>query len=83
MKDVKRAFDLLTESEREAALKNIIGFYLSDRGEEIGVVAAGEILDVTLESVTPKIYNRAVEDTKEAFKQHAADFEFALGVLKK
>lgn len=83
MSGISRGVNALSAESRARALKAIIAFFQDERGEEIGVIAAEEVLDFFLQDVAPEIYNRAVEDAKEAWRQNAEDGELALELLKK
>lgn len=81
---MKRNWDVLSEAQRQESLEALIDFFATERGEEIGIVAAGEILDVFLESTGKKIYNRAIEDTKKFLSERWEALEFDLeATLKK
>jgi len=56
---------LLTDKERQTAVRDIMAFFATERDEEIGVIAAEEFLDMVLESIAPTVYNRAVDESKD------------------
>lgn len=64
MSENKRAWDFLNEDQRRTFVKEIIGYFATERNEEIGVVAAENILDFFLQNAGNTIYNRAIEDVK-------------------
>jgi uncharacterized protein (DUF2164 family) len=53
---VKRRLDL-TEEQKAPAVAAIRKHFREERGEEIGELAAGMLLDVVLDNVSPQIYN--------------------------
>jgi uncharacterized protein (DUF2164 family) len=69
MTQVKRSWDILTEQERKTAIEEIISFFYSERNEEIGVIAAENILDFFLQQVGTQLYNKGVDDTKDFVKK--------------
>lgn len=73
----------LTEEERKKLLDSIIAFFLDERDEEIGLVAATNVLDFIEAEVAPTIYNRAVEDVSTSLKEHFEEVQFKLQELKK
>lgn len=83
MTEILRGVNTLSAESRARALKAIIAFFQDERGEEIGVIAAEEALDFFLQDIAPEIYNRAVDDAREACRQNAEDGELALELLKK
>lgn len=80
---MKRGHDLLSEEDRDKALKEIISYFDSERGEEIGVVAAGSILDFFTQTVGGAIYNKAIEDAKKLGQKQAEGLDFELDLLRK
>ncbi len=83
MVQVKRDWDMLTDEERKDAVDEIISFYSNERGEEIGVIAAGNLLDMFLQQVGMKLYNKGVEDTKELVKKKLEEVEMDIEVALK
>lgn len=68
MLSTKKPWDLLTEEQRNSAIKDIIDFYQTELDEEIGIIAAGELLDMFLQTSGIFLYNKGVEDSKELLK---------------
>ena len=58
-------WDTLTDAERQRCTNTIIGFFSKEWDQEIGIIAAEELLDNTMESAFASIYNRGVADAKE------------------
>ncbi|MFB5067442.1 MAG: DUF2164 domain-containing protein [Candidatus Wallacebacter cryptica] len=55
----------LTMEERKQLIKSVQGFFLTERDQEIGELAAILIIDFMIEQLGPLYYNRGIED---AFK---------------
>lgn len=68
MNEVKRTWEVLKDKERQEAIEAIIAHFLDERGEKIGVVAAGNLLDIILQKIGPAIYNHALDDTRNALE---------------
>lgn len=81
MKDVKRKWDLLTKERRESLIKEVITYFKVERDQEIGVLAAEDILDFFLEALGKDIYNRAINDSKATVKQSFDNLEVDLDLL--
>lgn len=77
----KRKFDFESEEKRIAFLKEIIAFFLDERGEEIGFVAAEKVLDFFIETLAEDIYKKAIVDTKLLLKEKIGDLEVELDLL--
>jgi uncharacterized protein (DUF2164 family) len=78
MTNVKRSWEILDENEKSAAINEIISFFRNERGEEIGVIAAGNILDLFLQKVGLTLYNKGVDDAKDFLKKRFEESEIDL-----
>ncbi len=76
----KNKFDLTPEA-REKYINEIIGFFQTVRGEKIGIISAGEILDFILDLVGPEIYKKGATDAKKLLKQKLLDLEIEIDSL--
>ena len=81
MNDIKRKWDLIPKEKRESCLKEIITFFKTERDEEIGVIAAEDILNFFLENIGTDIYNKGVAEAKETLKKRFDDLELDLELL--
>jgi len=81
MKPIKRKWDVLTKERRESLIKEIITYFKTKRDEELGILAAEDILDFFLENLHKDIYNKAVEDSKVTIKQNFDNLEIDLDLL--
>ncbi|MDH5533258.1 MAG: DUF2164 family protein [Candidatus Pacebacteria bacterium] len=71
----KKPISLLTKEQRQAAIDEIIFFFANQRDEQIGIIAAQDILDMFLENISKAVYNRGVDDTKELIKERMLELE--------
>lgn len=78
MTNIKRSWDILDEKEKTTAIDEIISFFRNERNEEIGVIAAGDILDLFLEKVGMTLYNKGIDATKEFLKKRFEENEIDL-----
>ena len=83
MPEVNRGLGLLAEEARDRCIKEIISYFHSERNEEIGVIAAGDILDFFLQSLGPDIYNKALDDAKKSFQNKLEGWDFEVDLLKR
>jgi uncharacterized protein (DUF2164 family) len=81
MQPIKRKWDVLSKEQREALIKKVIAYFKTERDEELGVIAAEDILDFFLESLHKDIYNKAIEDSKTTIKQSFDNLEIDLDLL--
>jgi uncharacterized protein (DUF2164 family) len=63
MKNDKSKLSLISDEKKRGAVEAIIAFYKRERDEEIGVIAAEEILDLVIDLVGREIFNKGVDET--------------------
>ena len=81
MKNVKKKWDLLSKEKREGVIKRIITYFKNEKNQEIGILAAEEMLDFFLEELVEDIYNKAIDDSKKVIKQNFDNLEIDLDLL--
>lgn len=59
----------LSEKQRAEAINRIISFFLDERDEEIGIIAATEILEFFESEVAPFVYRNAINDSKKLVEE--------------
>lgn len=69
MPKAKRKWDILSEEQRKKTIDDIISFFQTERDEEIGIIAAENILDFFLQNTGAQIYNKGLEDAKDFVKE--------------
>jgi len=65
----------LSEEQKKNILEEIHGFYLDERGEDIGMIQQSQILDLFLEHLAPIVYNKALDDAKQWHRQQMDNLE--------
>ena len=71
----------ISDEKRPTYTKQIISFFQNERNEEIGIVAAEDLLHFFLEIVGKDIYKKSITDSKKLLKQRIEDFEMELDLL--
>ena len=66
----------LSKEDRQQLIASIERYFLQERDEKIGNVAAGALLGFFLEELGPLAYNRAVADVQEKMAARVADLDF-------
>ena len=74
-------FQFKSDEAKQAYLSEIVGFFQDERGEEIGLIAAEQILDFFVDTLGNEIYKKAIGDSKKLIKERIADLEVELGLL--
>jgi uncharacterized protein (DUF2164 family) len=82
MTEIKRKWGILSEDQRANRIKEIISFFKVEREEVLGVVAAGEILDFFLQTVSQDVYAKATDDVRKLLEERFKDIEIDLDVLR-
>jgi len=83
MAEIKRKWDLISKERRAELIREIITYFKNERDEEIGVLAAEDILDFFLENLGKDLYTRGVNDSKALIKQNFENLEIDLDLLLK
>ena len=81
--EVNSGLVTISKKDRDALIKSIIYYFSTERSEEIGVIAAGNLLDFFEEKIAPVIYNQEVEDSKHLIKKELEELDFELDLLRK
>lgn len=68
----------LPEETRKELVSSIVGFFMDERGEEIGGLQASILLDFVLKEVGPSIYNQGVKDAQAMIQSSVADLDLTL-----
>ncbi len=81
MKEIKRKWDILPKAKRKSLIEEIITFFKQERDENLGIIAAEDILDFFLQNMAEDIYNKGIEDSKKLLKERFEDLELDLDLL--
>jgi len=81
MNDIKRKWDILPKAKRKACIDEIIAFFSQERDEEIGIIAAEDVLDFFLQEIGTDIYNKGVEDSRELLRNQFENLDINLDLL--
>lgn len=77
----KEPLDLLGKERRQTLIKEIITYFKVEREEEIGVIAAEEVLDFFMEGLGKDLYNKGLKDAKALVKNSMENMEVDLDLL--
>lgn len=67
--------ELLSTDQKQIAINEIIDFFSTQRDQEIGIIAAGDILDLFLQTSAISIYNKGVEDAQKIVKEKLTELD--------
>ena len=73
----------LNDEQKKHLISEIEAFYLDVRGEEIGIIEEEQILELFCEHMAPIIYNKALDDIQNWYKQQMENLSSDYYVLYK
>ncbi|MFO6495684.1 MULTISPECIES: DUF2164 domain-containing protein [Bacillus] len=73
----------LTQEEKQAMMNEIKRFYLEERGEDVGDIAAIQTFEFIKEKLGPYFYNQALKDSRKVVEEKAAAIEEELFALER
>ena len=79
--DARGLSERIDGARRRALARELRAWLREERGEEVGELAAGFLLDYVLDLAGPDLYNGALADAARAFREHAAIVEADLAAL--
>jgi uncharacterized protein (DUF2164 family) len=71
----------ISEESRAKCINEIVTFFKNERDEDIGIIAAGQVLDFFLQAIGEDIYKKAVGDCKKLIREKLEDLEVDLDIL--
>jgi uncharacterized protein (DUF2164 family) len=69
--------------QKEQLIANIKAYFLEERSEEIGNIAAEALLDYMITEIGPLIYNQAIGDSRKLINEKMQAVEDDLYALEK
>ena len=79
---MKEQFSLLSEEQKRKVINDIIAYFQDERGEEVGVIAAENLLDALSENLCKPIYNKGIYDATKLVEEKFSDLKMELDSLK-
>lgn len=76
-------WSILSPERRKSCIDALIAHFEIERDEQIGEIAAEQILDLILDQVYPEIYNKAVTDSMQVLEDKMTDIKIDLDLLKR
>lgn len=75
--------DLLTPEQRKVMINKIIDYFAVKRDQQLGMIAAEDILDEFLEIAGNDLYNKGVIETKKLVQDQLQSLNFEIDLLLK
>ncbi|WP_028591341.1 DUF2164 domain-containing protein [Paenibacillus massiliensis] len=73
----------LPREEKLQLIASLQHYFEMERSEEIGELAAENLLDYILKELSPYVYNRAIHDARKVIDQQMLNLEEELYALQK
>lgn len=73
----------MSKEIKEEMINRIQAFFIKERGEEIGNLAAEQVLDFITEEMATYFYNEGIEDSISALQSRMENLEEDLYTLKR
>lgn len=74
-------WDMISKERKRECLEKIIAFFHDERNEDIGLIAAENVLDFFMEDVAADIYSKGVIDSKQLIRERFEDLDVELDLL--
>jgi uncharacterized protein (DUF2164 family) len=68
----------MTREKREVLMDDIKNYFKNERGEEIGQLASGLLLDFIIDRLAPEFYNQGVMDSYKFMSNQIEDIQSLL-----
>ncbi len=82
MSNRKPLWDILSSQQKRECLENIIAYFQDERDEQIGIIAAEDLLDTILEPISKASYNKGIDDAKKILLESLSNVDLDLDLLR-
>ena len=72
---------IFADEQRKKAIEDIIYFFDNEREEQIGQIAAEQVLNFFQEAIGTTVYNRGIMDAKQALQSRVDELHYDLDDL--
>ena len=79
---MNRKWDAASKEIQQKCIDEVIARVEEIEGDQVGVIAAQDIIDIVTENLAPEIYNAGVRDAKKAVQERFQDIEVDLSTLE-
>ncbi len=76
-------FSKLPREKKERMMESVQQYFIQERSEEIGSIAAEALLDHMIKVIGPYIYNQAVQDARKLLHERMLSIEDELYSLER
>lgn len=83
MSNVKRDWDILTKEQKKIAIEEIRDYFSVEMDEEIGEIAAENLLEMFLQTIGKDIYNKGIDDSVDFLSERMTSLRIDMEALLK
>jgi uncharacterized protein (DUF2164 family) len=73
----------IPKEQKDEMIERLITYFLEERSENIGHLAAGQLLDHLMQEIGPYFYNQAMGDARAVVLRKSSEIEDELYALEK
>ncbi|WP_243298983.1 DUF2164 domain-containing protein [Bacillus litorisediminis] len=73
----------LPKEQKDQIIEEIQRFFLQEKGDDLGIIAAENIFSFFMEELGPILYNQGVKDAKKLIIQHLLNIEDDIASLER
>ena len=77
-----RKFSDIPKELNDKCIAEVIARVEEIDSENVGVIAAQDIIDIVIQNLGPEIYNTALHDAKKLLSEKMSDIEFEIDQLE-
>ena len=79
---MKRKWDESSKETRRKCVEEVITRVEEATGEEIGIIAGEDIIEIILQNLAPDIYNKGLKDAKKLLQERTQDIITEIDLLE-
>jgi len=83
MSTIKRQWEILSQETKNKCVKELISYFETEKNEEIGIIAAENLLDHFLQNAGLQLYNQGVSDSINFLKERLDNLQLDMEMLIK
>ena len=78
---MRKKFDSIPKELNQKCINEVIARVEEIDSDQVGMIAAQDIIDIVVENYGPEIYNHALRDAKQIVQTKVSDMEYEIDEL--
>lgn len=79
---MNRKWDITDETIKKQCIEEVIARVEEIEGEQVGMIAAQDIIDIVVSNFAPEVYNKALFDVQVMLQQRLGDIEVDIDLMR-